>query len=114
MHFTPEDFVPKPQRIFRYEPTDLNNVLDAAEKQFKAEWKLRLHAAVAAELRKKELRYPTEAIIKRCNKAVLKTMPVLEDEMDKLYREYADECKWEDELDTDETPVGIEEDPFGD
>ena len=115
IHYKPEDFVPTPRRVFHYEPEDLDAILEAAADRYKASWTRRLHETIKLELRKRELRYSTEAIIERCNKAVLKAMPNLEDIMDKLRRVYdAEDFSWEDELDTDETPVGIEEDPFGD
>ena len=115
MHYKPEDFVPTPRRVFQYEPEDINNILEATADRYKASWTRRLHATIKLELRKRELRYSTEAIIKRCNKSVLKAMPKLENIMDKLRRVYTtDEYDWEEDLDTDETPVGKEGDPFGD
>lgn len=112
--FNPEEFVPQVRANFMYEPPDVYAVMSAAEEMWQAEYKLRLRAAIAKRLREYGLRYANERIIKKCHKAVLKSMPDIDETVQAKYTEYADECNWEDDLDTEETAVGTKEDPFGD
>lgn len=109
MHNHPEEFVAEHRAIGPYGQHDTNDLMDAAEALWKAEYKFRLRESVKEALRKRNLKRATEPIIRKCQKAVLKSMPDINETVQAKYREYRDE---DPALDDYEIVDQLEEDVF--